>query len=106
LAAVWASSPTDVYAAGGNTVLHSTDGGATFASVAVSGGQILDDADLSLTALWGSGPNDVYAAGGAQKVCGAYDSENGLLFHSTDGGKTFSVTIGNGNGALMDVWGT
>jgi hypothetical protein len=52
LVAVWGSSPTDVYAAGPNVLVHYT--GSTWDIVAGVTG--------SFTEIWGSGPDDVYVA--------------------------------------------
>ena len=57
LIAVWGSSPTDVYAAGGSVLLHFNGAAWTVQSTGISG------SNLSLLGVWGSSATDVFAVG-------------------------------------------
>jgi hypothetical protein len=88
---VWYAGNNELFVAGaGGTILHTTNGGASWQSQKSNTTQDLE-------AVWGSGPNDVYVVGTAATV-----------LHSTNGGATWSklsVSVSVGNG-LWDVWGS
>lgn len=85
------TSPTDVYSAGREGLLHHYDG--TTWTLLRSGPA------HDLEACWVHGPNDLYAVGEHQ-----HDSSDGVLCHC-DGSTLTEFTLPN-SGPLLDVWGT
>lgn len=90
--AVWGTSPTDVWAVGGDTASGNFDGlilhwdGSSWTQVPAAGAPLL-------WAVWGSGPNDVWAVG-----------MGGTILHF-DGTAWTKKASGTTRG-LNDVWGT
>ena len=85
---VWASSPTDIWAAGGYRVLVHYDGSTwTQADLPTAANQY---------AVWGLGPNDVYTTG-------QYGYQTGQVLH-WDGSSWKSMYVTNSE--LIDIWGS
>jgi len=85
---VWASSPTDVWAAGGYRILVHYDGSTwTQADLPIAANQY---------AVWGLGPNDVYTTG-------QYGYQTGQVLH-WDGSSWTSMYVTNSE--LIDIWGS
>jgi photosystem II stability/assembly factor-like uncharacterized protein len=86
---VWGSSGRDLYVVGGQgTILHSSNGGATWKPQASGTTAHLHD-------VWGSGPNDVYAVGDA-----------GTILHTADRGRTWRKIETGVPVTLNDCWGS
>ena len=93
--AIWGSSPTDVWAAGGTGIVHS-HGDGTWATVH-------EDANAEYQALFGSG-HSVFVGGAA---CSAGVCQGGLLERTADGGATWSTQpLGTGISGFTAAGGT
>ncbi|MSP63501.1 MAG: hypothetical protein EXR72_24790 [Myxococcales bacterium] len=86
---VWGSSRDDLHIAGNpSTILHSSDGGATWERREAHSGN-------GLRRVWGSGPRDAWAVGWGETI-----------LHSTDGGKSWKLARSGRSTTLFDIWGS
>jgi hypothetical protein len=86
--ALWGSGSTNLYAVGGDTILH-YNGGVWTPKQPVKG--------ISLYGLWGSGPNDIYAVGSSGTIL-RFDGGNWKkkLIPSVHSATTFQGVWGSG----------
>jgi photosystem II stability/assembly factor-like uncharacterized protein len=86
--ALWGSKLGDIYGTNGTRIVHSSDGGVTWAP------QILPAVNGQLIRLWGADALNVFAVG------------DGTILHTSDGGTTWKLQTSGFAGRLSGVWGT
>lgn len=90
LSAVWASSPSDVFAGGGSEIFH-FNGQQWSEQLRLTSGNVV-------TAIWGTAPNNVFAVG--------FDGQGGILLHYDGSNWTPMQGPDLPEATYSSVWGT
>jgi hypothetical protein len=83
---IWGSGPTDIYAVGFGTILHSNGDGTWQYQTSGTGAK--------LTGVWGSGPQDIYVS-----------TLSNAILHSAGDGK-WDHTVFTAGRTFTDIWGS